>query len=58
MDELLEEMARRTERDGIPRRIVDGKIMKLDWELSEPVDPSPETLEEHIANLLGRGANG
>lgn len=55
-DALEQEARRRTIVDGIPRHIVNGKIMKLDWELLDPDAQAvyDERLEEHIANLMAQ----
>jgi hypothetical protein len=49
------EMLRRTHLDGIPRHIVNGKIMKYDWELSDDMDVEKlegQALEDHIQTLI------
>lgn len=58
---LVPEAEARMQRDGIPRYVsyIDGKpkIMKMDWVLSEPVDPDDlegESLERHIERMLAQ----
>lgn len=55
LDDVEAFIKERESRDGIPRHVVGGRVMKRDWFISEELledNLTGESLEEHIANLM------